>query len=642
MIPVEPHGVRDTDLPAAEVPAALETTWHGRDGFLGWVTSVDHKSIARRYIVTAFGFLVVAGLLAVLMRLQLAGPNGRVLGMDAYNQAFTMHGTTMMFLFAVPVMEAVAIYVVPLMVGTRIIAFPRLNAYSYWVYLFGGLMLWTAFLVNVGPDVGWFSYVPLAGPDYAPGKRADYWAQLITFTEIAALAVSVELIVTIFSLRAPGMSLNRIPVFVWAMLVTSFCVVFAMPSVVVASSMLISDRLVGTHFFNPAEGGDPLLWQHLYWFFAHPEVYIIFLPAVGMASTIVETAAQRPVVGYPLIVLSLVTIGFLSFGLWVHHMFATGLPRLGNSFFTASSMAIAIPSGAQIFCWIATLWDGRVRITTSLLFVFGFIVLFVLGGMTGLMIASVPFDLQATDTYFIVGHIHYVLLGGAVAPLIGALYHWFPKFTGRLLDERLGRVNFWVYFVGVNLTFAPMLVLGLRGMTRRIYTYPAGLGWTALNQAATAGAILIAFSFLLLGVNVVRALRGRATAPADPWRASTLEWATTSPPPTYNFAHIPWVSSRAPLWQHPEGLPYITGLRVDTKEVLVTTGIDARPDLREPVPENSIWPLLAAIATTIMLIGSIYTPSAVVWGAVPVGIGLVGWLWPRAVHTPLRPQEKTP
>jgi cytochrome c oxidase subunit I+III len=640
VIPAEPRGIRDTDLPAAALPAALARAWNGPAGFWGWMTSVDHKVIGRRFILTAFGFLALAGTLAVLMRLQLARPGQRLLSADLYNQAFTMHGTTMMFLFAVPVMEAFGTYLVPLMVGTRVIAFPRLNAYSYWVYLFGGLMLWVAFLMNVGPDVGWFSYVPLAGPEYAPGKRADYWAQLITFTEVSALASSTEIIVTVFKQRAPGMQLNRIPVFVWAMLVTSFCVVFAMPSVVIASSMLISDRLVGTHFYNPAEGGDPLLYQHLFWFFAHPEVYIIFLPGMGMAAMIVESAARRPMVGYPAVVLSLVSVGFLSFGLWVHHMFATGLPRLGNSFFTASSQAIAIPTGLQIFCWIATLWDGKARVTTPLLFVVAFIVIFVLGGLTGVMIASVPFDLQATDTYFIVGHIHLVLLGGAVAPLMGAVYHWFPKFTGRVLDERLGRVNFWLYSIGLALAFVPMLVLGLRGMTRRIYTYPPGLGWTDLNLAATAGAVLIALSFTMLALNVVLALRRPRTAPDNPWDAPSLEWATASPPPSWNFTHIPVVTGRAPLWENREGLPYVTGLRIDEKEILVTTGVDAIPELREPVPGNSIWPFVAAVATTVMLIGSIYTPSAVIWGAIPVGLALTGWLWPRKAHIPLRQGEQ--
>src|SRR3954447_21447787 len=451
------------ELPHADEDLALlEKTWAEPRGFIGWFTHVDHKSIARRYLVTAFTLFLLGGALAAMMRLQLSRPDNSLISPDLYNQLFTTHGTTMMFLFAVPVMQALGVYFVPLMVGARTIAFPRLVAFSYWMFLFGGIFLYVSFLLNAGPDVGWFSYPPLAEALYTPSKRADVWAQLITFTEVASLAVATSLITTVFKQRAPGMTLNRIPLFVWSQVVTSFMVIFAMPAVMACSTMLAMDRLaeVNTHFFNQAEGGDPLLWQHLFWFFAHPEVYIIFLPAIGMASMIVETAAQRPLVGYPIVVLAQVSIGFLSFGLWVHHMFATGLPRLGNSFFTASSMAIAIPTGAQIFCWIATLWDGRVRIATPVLFVFAFIIIFVLGGMSGVMIASVPFDLQATDTYFIVGHIHYVLLGGAVAPLLGAFYHWFPKFTGRVLHEGVGRWNFWLYFTGVNLTFAPMLLLG--------------------------------------------------------------------------------------------------------------------------------------------------------------------------------------
>jgi cytochrome c oxidase subunit I+III len=631
--------LRDTDVPAGELPLRLAAVWDGKPGIWGWLTSVDHKSIARRYIVTAFVFLLLGGLLSLLMRLQLSGPQRALLGPDLYNQIFTMHGTTMMFLFAVPMMEAVAVYIVPLMVGSRIIAFPRLNAFSYWVYLFGGTMVWIAFALDVGPDAGWFSYVPLAGPEYGAGKRSDFWAQLITFTEISALAVSVEIIVTVFKLRAPGMSLNRIPVFVWAMLVTSFCIVFAMPSIVVCSSMLIADRLVGTQFFNPVEGGDPLLWQHLFWFFGHPEVYIIFLPALGMASTLVEVSARRPMFGYPLIVLSIISIGFLSFGLWVHHMFATALPRLGNSFFSASSMAIALPSGATLFCWIATWWDAKLRITTPALFVIGFVAIFVIGGLTGVMVASVPFDLQVTDTYFIVGHIHYVLLGGAVAPLLGAFYYWFPKFSGCLLSERIGRWHFALYFVGVNLAFAPMLALGVQGMTRRIYTYAADTGWAGLNLVSTIGALILALSFALFIVNVVRSLRRREHAGDNPWDAGTLEWATASPPPSYNFAFIPFVDSRAPLWTTRDGLPYCSGLRIDTREVVVTAGMDADPDLREPSPGPSIWPLLAAIAVSVMLLASIFTPWALVWGALPVGIGLVAWLYPRGTSTDFPPEE---
>ena len=621
--------ILDSDLPAARLATILKATWSDRLGLLGWCASVDHKSIARRYLVTAGIFLLLGGVLSLLIRLQLATPEGRLLGPDAYNQIFTMHGTTMMFLFAVPVMEAVGTFVVPLMVGSRIIAFPRLNAFSYWVYVLGGIMVWVAFVLNVGPDAGWFSYPPLAGPEYGAGKRSDFWAQLITFTEISALAVSVEIIVTVFKFRAPGMSLQRIPLFVWAMLVTSFCIIFAMPSIVVCSSMLIADRLVGTHFFNPAEGGDALLWQHLFWFFGHPEVYIIFLPAVGMAGTIIETGARRPMVGYSLAVVSLIAIGFLSFGLWVHHMFATGLPRVGNSLFTASSMAIAIPTGVQLFCWIATCWGRRIRLTTPVLFVAAFFLTFLSGGLTGVMLASVPFDQQATDSYFIVGHIHYVLLGGAVAPLLGACYHWFPKFSGRMLSERWGRWHVALYVVGVNLAFAPMLALGVRGMTRRIYTYPDSAGWGALNFTASVGAALLALSFLVFLINIVQSLRRPADAPANPWDAGTLEWACGSPPPAYNFEHIPLVASRAPLWQEAESLGEVTGLAVERKEVVVTRGANAVADLREPVPGPTLWPLFAALATTAMLIGSIFKPSALVWGAIPVAVGMIGWLYPR-------------
>jgi cytochrome c oxidase subunit I len=472
-----PSDVRDTHLGSDELNVRLSETWGTPRGIIGALSTVDHKTIALRYLCTAFAFLVLAGMAALLMRLQLARPEAQVLGADAYNQVFTVHGTTMMFLFAVPVMQGMGLYLVPLMLGTRNIAFPRLTAFSYWVYLFGAALLWSTLPFAAAPDAGWFAYVPLSGPGHDPGKRADIWAQMITFTEVSSLAVAVATIVTILKQRPPGMTLERIPLFAWAMLVTSFLILFAMPAVMLASSMLIMDRLIGTHFFNPSAGGDVLLWQHLFWFFGHPEVYIIFLPATGIVSAIVPTFARYPMFGYLLLVLALIAIGFLSFGLWVHHMFAVGLPQLGASFFTASSVMIAIPSGLQIFCWIATLWLGRPRLQTPLLFVLGFFIIFVAGGLSGIMLASVPIDTQVHDTYFVVAHFHYVLIGGAVFPLMAGIYYWFPKVTGRLMHDGMGRWHFWLALVGANAAFFPMHVLGLQGMPRRIYTYQAELAW---------------------------------------------------------------------------------------------------------------------------------------------------------------------
>jgi cytochrome c oxidase subunit I+III len=620
--------LRDHDLDRPALEAALNQTWKTPSGWWGALTTVDHKIIGRRYIFTAFVFLALGGVLSILIRLQLAQPEARVLGPDRYNQIFTMHGANMMFLFAVPVMEAMAVYLVPLMVGTRNIAFPRLNAFSYWMFLAGGTLLWVAFAIDMGPDVGWFAYVPLAGPQYAAGKRADIWAQMITFTEVSALAVAVEIVVTVFKQRAPGMSLDRIPLFVWSMLVTSFIIIIAMPAIMIASTSLILDRLVGTHFFNPAEGGDVLLWQHLFWFFGHPEVYIIFLPAVGMVSTMVATFARRPVFGYLALVMALIATGILAFGLWVHHMFVTGLPRLGESFFTASSMAIAIPAGIQIFCWLATLWDGRPVFKTPLLFVIGFIITFVIGGLTGVMVASVPFDTQVHDTYFVVAHFHYVLVGGAVFPLLGAIYYWFPKMTGRMMSERLGKWAFWLIIIGFNLTFFPMHILGLQGMPRRVYTYQPDMPWYGLNMFISLSAIILVAGFLVFFIDVIRSARRGPIAPDNPWDAPTLEWSTSSPPPSFNFARMPIVNGPNPLWEQPDTLGVASGLRIDRRELLVTTLTRASPQAREASPRASVWPLWTAIATSVMLIWSIFSPWAVVWGSIPVAIALIGWFWP--------------
>jgi cytochrome c oxidase subunit I len=622
---------------SAEVPssAALEQerrrladTWADPRGFIGWFGHVDHKSIGRRFVITAFVFFALGGVLAALMRIQLARPDNTWLSADLYNQIFTMHGTTMMFLFAVPVMLGLAIYIVPLAVGARAIAFPRLVAYSYWMFLFGGIFLFVMFAINTGPDNGWFSYVPLSGPEFGIGKRADVWAQLVTFSETASLAASVALATTILKLRAPGMALNRIPVYVWAMFVVSVMTIMSMPAVMLASTTLIMDRLVGTHFYNQAEGGDPLLWQHLFWFFGHPEVYIIFLPAQGMVSMLVSTFTQRPIVGYLAVVLSLVATGFIGFGVWVHHMFATGLPQLGMSFFTVASVMIVVPTGVQFFCWLATIWTGRLVGGTPILFALGFFAVFLIGGLTGVMLAAVPLNQQVHDTFFVVAHFHYVLIGGAVFPLLGAIHYWFPKITGRMLSERLGRLAFWPFFVGFNLTFFPMHQLGLQGMPRRVYTYQAELGWGTLNLLATVGAVLMTVGLLVYLVNIVRALRAGAVAPEDPWHASSLEWATPSPPPAYNFAPLPAVASRDPLWNRPAEQPVVVGIDSHCRQILATKVTDAEPDHRPTTVEPSYWPFWTAVATALLFVWSIFTPWAVVWGSIPLAVTLIGWFWP--------------
>jgi cytochrome c oxidase subunit 1 len=461
---------------------------------------------------------------------------------------------------------------------------------------------------------------------------------MVTFTEVAALAVAVSLTATILKKRAPGMTLARMPIFVWAILVVSLMVIFSMPSVAMASGMLLSDRLVGTQFYNHFEFGDSLLWQHLFWFFGHPEVYIIFLPATGFVSEIVATFSRRSIFGYPIVVLSLVATGILAFGLWVHHMFATGLPRVGYSFYTAASMAVSIPTGLQIFCWIATMWDGRPRLRVPMLYIVGFIITFVIGGLTGVIIAAVPLDLQLHDTYFIVAHFHYVLIGGSVFPLLGAITYWYPKFTGRMMSEGLGKVSFWTVFLGFQLAFFPMHIAGLLGMPRRVYTYPAGMGLELPNMLSSIGSAVVAVGVLLFVVNMVKSFAVGAEAGPNPWDAPGLEWAAASPPAWYNFAHIPAVESRTPLWDAEDRFGVVHGLRVDDRELLLSTVISAAPDLREPSACPSIWPFIAAVATAITFIASVFSPWAVAFGAVPVAIALIAWFWPKTPGPNAEPQ----
>jgi cytochrome c oxidase subunit 1/cytochrome c oxidase subunit I+III len=619
--------------PERALAQRLEGAWSNPlHGVRGWLSEVDHKVLGKRFLLTALAFFLLGGLEALAMRLQLARPDQSLIGADRYNQLFTTHGSTMMFLFAVPILSGLGLYLVPLMIGARELAFPRLTAFAYYAYLIGGLLLYGSVFIDALPDVGWFSYVPLAGPLYGSGKHADVWAQMITFTELSALAGATNLIATILKHRAPGMTLDRMPLFVWAMLIQSVMIVFAMPAVMLASLMLATDRLIQTHFFDYQNGGDALLWQHLFWFFGHPEVYIIFVPGLGILSSLIVTFTRRQIVGYPAMVASMVATGFLGFGVWAHHMFATGIPQLGSSFFTASSMLIVLPTGIQFFCWIATLWGGSIRLASPMLFALGFFAVFLIGGLTGVMLASVPLDLQVHDTFFVVAHLHYVLIGGAFFPLLGGVHYWYPKWTGRMLDERLARWTFALVFIGFNSVFFPLHILGLAGMPRRIYTYGADRGWEALNLLATCGAFVLALGILCLLFNLLASRRRGALAPADPWGAATLEWATASPPPAYAFLELPTVGGRYALWTKAEQQPVVHGVRSDRRELLVTTVLDAEPDHRTELPGPTLWPFAVAIASGVTFIVAIFTPWGIVIGAPLAAAALIGWYWPSRPH----------
>ena len=627
---MKPRVILDGGGPGTEAAQALATTWSDKPGIMGMLTTIDHKVIARRFIVTALLFLGAAGILGGLMRHQLAVPDHHMIGPDLYNQLFSMHGTTMMFLFAVPVMQGMALYLVPLMVGTRNTAFPRMSASAYWIYLICGGAIFVAFALDTGADAGWFAYVPLAGPEYGIGKRPDFWNMLVNATESVGLMLAVDIAVVILKMRAPGMSLRRMPLFCWAMLVTSIMIIFSMPVVMLGANLVQVDRMLGTHFFNPAEAGDPVLWQHLFWFFGHPEVYFIFIPGLAFISSIIPTFARRPMFGHDAIVLSLIATGFLSFGLWVHHMFATNIPELGKSFFTAMSFMIAIPTAIQLCCWIATLATGRLNFRPPLLFIMGFFIVLVIGGMTGILVGSVPVDLQVHDTQFVVAHLHYVLIGGAVFPLFAAIYYWFPKMTGRMLGERLGQWHFWLFLIGVNVCFFPLHQLGLEGMPRRIYTYAAETGWGPLNFIAAVGQVIVDLSSLLFVINVVRTLWKGPRATENPWGAPSLEWSIPSPPPKFNFLRLPVVSSREPLWSREDGAPtHVSGLAAHVREGLVTTVVDAQPDVRYGYPEPSIWPLLGGVTVAAWLIWSIFSVQGALWGLIPPAIAFIAWFWPR-------------
>ncbi len=603
----------------------------------GWraITEINNNFIGLLYIGTALLFFLLAGVLALVMRTQLAVPDNDLIGHDLYNQLFTMHGTVMMFLFAVPAVEAMAVLLLPNMLGARDLPFPRLSAYAYWAYAVGGIVFFCSIFAGLAPDGGWFMYPPLTSSVYSPAVNADLWLLGIGFIEISAIAGAIELAVGILRTRAPGMALDKMPIFAWVMLIFSGMVIIAFPAVIVGTGLLELERAFDLPFFIADRGGDPLLWQHLFWFFGHPEVYIIFLPAAGMVSTIIPAMTGRPLIGYRLIVLAVVATGFLSFGLWVHHMFATGIPQLSLSFFSAASMAVSVPTGIQVFAWIATIAAAvQLRpLKIPMLFILGFFFIFVLGGLTGVMVAVVPFDWQAHDTYFIVAHLHYVLFGGMVFPLFAAFYYWAPFLSARALSRRLGLWSFWLMFIGFNVGFFPMHIAGLAGMPRRVYTYADGYGWGPLNMLSTIGAYMIAAGVLIFLVDLVRNFRptGKQNA-GNIWNAGTLEWL---PNDHHGARSIPLITSREPLWDQPNlaadvdaGRYYLPNAPTGERSTIVTSPLDARPEYLLQLPRPGWSPILAAIGTAGFFLLLTFKMNALAAASGVLAVAMIlRWLW---------------
>jgi len=595
-------------------------------GLWSWVTTVDHKRIGILYGVTAFAWFLVGGAEAMLIRTQLARSNNTFVTPDLYNQLFTMHGLTMVFLVIMPLSVAFFNIVVPLQIGARDVAFPRLNALSYWIFLLGSLLLNAGWLTASAPAVGWFAYANLTTEPYSPGNGVSFFTLGLLVLGTSSVAGALNFIITIVNLRAPGMGMMRIPVFTWMTFVTSFLLITAMPVIAIGVIELTFDRLFATNFFNTAKGGDPLLWQHLFWLFGHPEVYILILPAMGIVSEVLPTFSRKPLFGYPVVVYSGIVIGIMSWGVWSHHMFTVGLGPVANSVFAITTMLIAVPTGIKIFNWLATMWGGSIDFKAAMLFAVGFIAMFIIGGLSGVTHASVPSDYQQQDTYYIVAHFHYVLFGGSILGLFAGIYYWFPKATGRLLHEGLGKLHFWLTFIGFNMTFGPMHWLGLDGMPRRVYTYPTEMGWDFWNLVSTIGAYLIAVSVIVFLVNFFRSLSAGERASGDPWDGRTLEWAIPSPPPIYNFREIPRVHGRDAFWEQKHGQvshgdpvhpPTVAGGSYGHEAEEGHHGIH--------VPSPSYFPVIVAVGLALAGAGLLISMAVSIVGVLVLIFGVYGW-----------------
>ena len=629
---------RPPGVPASSLAVRhrLEYLWERPHTLYGWLSSVDHKEIGKRYIVTAFAFLIVGGIEAILIRTQLAQPNASVLSPEAYDQIFSMHGITMIFWYASPILSGFANYLIPLMSGSRDMAYPRLNAFSYWGFLLSGLFLYVSPLMGQSPHAGWFAYVPYTLKQYSPGYNMDFYALALLFLTISTTAGAINFITTIFRFRAPGMAVSRMPLFFYSTLTVSISIVLSLPSLTAALIFLELDRQWGTHFFDVSHGGSLLMWQQLFWFFGHPWVYVIFLPATGMISMLLPVFARRPIVGYAFVALSTVLTGLVGFGVWVHHMFATGMAQMSMNFFSAASMTISIFSAVQVFAWVATLWNGRPVMTASMWYALGFLSVFVIGGLNGIITAVIPVDWQLTDTYFVVAHLHYVLVGANMFPVFAALYYWMPKISGRMLDERLGKISFWIMFAGFNLTFFPMHLAGLVGMPRRIYTYPAGIGWTGLNLTETIGTYVLTIGIAISLWNFLTSIRNGPHAGRNPWNADSLEWDAESPPQVYGTDRIPTTVTRHPLWddhdEHddPEGDRTLDYARITP----ALTPLDAVPCAMAKMPDDTSTPLLLNIGLAILFAALLFKAMWIALAGVIACLAAAAtWLWPEPERT---------